>query len=86
MLVQTCTNCPIADIGKNLELQTLLTLFDFVWVIKPTPHRGRGPILQTLVYITKIVAFSLHWRKNRIFPVSRENRTSLPTYTQASAL
>jgi hypothetical protein len=48
-MLQTCTNCPIADIGKTREKPTLLTLlFDLICDIKQIPHRGQGSILQTL--------------------------------------
>jgi hypothetical protein len=84
-MLQTCTNCPIADIGKNHEKTTLLTLlFDLIRDIKLTPI-GQGSILQTMARITRIVGNLMYWREDRLFPVSpmphhRLLRTIFDTY------
>jgi hypothetical protein len=42
-MLQTCTNCPIADTFKTREKATLLTLLlDFIRNFKATPYRGQG--------------------------------------------
>jgi hypothetical protein len=45
---------------------------DFPHSLLDWPPAPMGSILQTFGWITKIIANSLYWRENRLFPVSRK--------------
>jgi hypothetical protein len=50
----------IANWGKTQKTTLLKLLLDFICDLKPTPHWGRGPILQTMARIARIVSNSLY--------------------------